>query len=109
MSLVHGQVVADSRLLGVQGCATELFICHDFSGGCLHERRASKKDCALLVNHDDLITHRWNVCTAGRTAAEDNSDLRNSFGAHPCLVVEDSSKVVSVGEDLVLHWQKRAS
>ena len=82
----------------------------DLLAGCrLHQWRASQKDRAIAAHDHRLVAHRRDVGAARRTGPHDGRDLRDALGRHLRLVVEDAAKVLAVGEDIGLKWQKRAA
>jgi hypothetical protein len=90
----------------VQSCSSKVFIRYYLSCGSLHQRGASQEDSTLLVYHDDLVTHGWDVGTTGGATSEHDSDLWDTLAGHPCLVVKDSSKMIPVRKNIILLWQK---
>lgn len=63
----------------------------------------------LTLDDDVLVRHGGHVGATGRAGAHHDGDLRNALRGHVRLVVEDASKVVAVGEHLVLQRQEGAA
>ena len=81
----------------------------DLAGGCAHERRTTEKDRPLIPYNDRLVTHRRDIGAPRGAGTEHGGDLRNASAGHIRLVVEDTTEMVTIGKDLVLSRQKRAS
>ena len=109
MGVALGQVVGNARQPRVHVAAAEVFGAHHLTGGGLHQRRAAKKDRALVLDDDGLVAHRRYVRPAGRARTHHHCDLRDTGGTHLRLVVEDAAEVVAVREDLVLVRQVGAA
>ena len=95
-------VITDARLLGVESGTAKIFRGDNLTSCCLHEWRSTQEDCTFLVHHHDLVTHRWDVRTASSATTEDNRDLWDAFGTHPCLIIKYPAKIVLIGEDVIL-------
>ncbi len=75
--------------------------------GCgFYEWWTAQKDCTRPLNNDTFIAHRGYVCTAGRATTHDDGNLRDSRRGHRRLVVEFTTKMFLVREDLCLQRQK---
>ena len=109
MCVIVGQVVDDARRAGVYQSPTEIFIRHDLAGRSLHQRRTTQEDGPLTAHDDALIGHGGYVRPTGRARAEHGRDLGDAQRTHSCLVVEDPTEVLAVGEDLVLARKKCAT
>ena len=109
MRVVVGEVIDDARGARVQLAPAELLGGDDLADRGLDEGRAAEEDRALPAHDDRLVAHRRNVGAARRAGAHDRGDLRDARGGHPCLVVEDATEVLGVGEYLVLHGQEGAA
>lgn len=82
------------------------FFCRDvFSSGSFNQGRTSQKYGSGAFNNDRLIAHRWHISSASRAGAHYHRNLRYLAGTHPRLVIENTSKMHLVWEDLVLHGQ----
>lgn len=106
MGLVDSQVIANSRLLWVKSCSSKFFVSDYLPRGCLHKRRSTQEYSSFFVDHYDFVTHWGDVGSSCSATTQDDGNLRDSLSTHSCLVEEDPSKVVFVGEDLILLWQK---
>ena len=109
VGVILGVVVGHTALLGVNIGAAQVFGTDGFSGGGLHQRRASQEDGALFAHDDRFIGHGRHIGTAGGAGAHDHGDLRNTLGGEGGLVVEDTAKVVPVGEHFILAGQEGAA
>ena len=85
--------------------AAQVFGTDHLARGRFDQGRATQKDGALVFNNDGFVAHGGHICTACRAAAHDHRNLRNAQGAHVGLVVEDATKVLTVGEHIVLVGQ----
>jgi hypothetical protein len=74
----------------------------DLAGRRLYQRRAGKKDRALIADDDRLVGHGRHIGAAGCATAHHAGDLRNALGRHLGLVIEDRAEMVAVGKDLGL-------
>ena len=93
----------------MQVAAAEVLRGHDLAGRGLHQRRAAEEDRALVAHDHGLVAHRGHIRTASGARAEHGRDLWNAVGAELRLVVEDAAEVLTVGEDVVLPRQERAT
>jgi hypothetical protein len=109
MLLIDGQMVTNSRLFRVKSGSSQILLCHYLSSGRLHQWWPSKEHRSLLVHHHDLITHRWDICSSCCTTSQNYGNLRDALAGHPCLVVENSSKMLPVRKDIILFRQKSTS
>jgi len=109
MLVVLSVVVGHAGLASVHIGAAQLF-CRDFDARrSLHQRRPAKEDRARAFDDHRLVAHGRHVCAAGGATAHHRRDLRDACRAHRRLVVENAAEVIGVGEDLILHRQKRAA
>ena len=104
VAVVVRQVVGDAGGLGVQVAAAEFLGGDHFSGRRLHQRRTAEEDRALVADDHRLVAHRGHVRAAGRARTEHRGDLRNAFGAHRRLVVEDPAEVLAIRETPRPAW-----
>ena len=109
MRVVVGQVVGHPAGSGVQDRAAQFFSGHDLASGGLHQRWPPQEDGALFLDDDDLITHGGHVGATGRAGTEHRGDLADARSAHPRLIEEDPSEVVTIRKDLVLSGQKSST
>ena len=93
----------------MQVAAAEFLSGDHLAGGGLHQRRAAKKDAALIPDDHVFVAHRGHVGAAGRARAQHRGDLRDAAFRHRGLVVEDAAEVLAVREHLVLPGQERAA
>src|SRR5437870_1540070 len=89
--------------------AAKLFGGDFLAGRGFHERRAAKKNGALVTNNDGFVAHRRNVCAACRAGTEDRSNLIHAACRHSGLIVENAPEVFAVREDVGLQRKKRAA
>src|SRR5260221_71213 len=71
------------------------------------ERRSAEEDRAGALADDGFVAHGRNVRPACRATAHHRRDLRNLFGGHARLIVEDATEMIDIGKDFVLQGQKR--
>ncbi|KAI6775662.1 hypothetical protein HG530_002420 [Fusarium avenaceum] len=81
---------------------SQILVADNLSCRGLDQRRASKENMTLLLDNDALVTHGWDVGTTSCAGTHDHSDLGDTLCAHACLVIEDATKVVLIGEDIGL-------
>ena len=60
----------------------------------------------LLLDNDALISHSRDIGSTSGARSHNHSNLGDSLGRHSGLVVENSSKMVPVREDLALIEKK---
>jgi len=89
--------------------STKLFFSDFLTGSSLHEGRSTQENGTFLLNHDDFVGHGGNVGSTSGTATHNDSDLRNTFSGHPCLVIEDSSEMITVREHIILLGKESTS
>ncbi len=106
MIVILGHVVGHPAEARVDVRAAQLLGGHVLAGGRLDQRRAAQEDGAGAFDDDGLVAHGGNIGAARRAAAHHRGDLRDLFGGHARLVVEDAPEVPHVREDLVLQRQK---
>ena len=99
-------MVTDSGLLTEEVCTAQLLFRNDLTSCSLDEGRTTKEDSGLVLDHNDLIRHGRNIRTASSATAHHDCDLRNSCSRHLGLIVENSSEMVTVREDVILLGQK---
>ena len=58
------------------------------------------------MNHYNFVTHGGNVCTASGATSEYNGNLGDALCAHPSLIVKYPTKIILVGEHVVLLGQE---
>ena len=109
MHVVLRQVVGHARQAGVHIATAQVFGAHHLARGGLHQRWATQKDGALVLDDDRFIAHCGHVGAACRARAHHHGDLTDAHGAHVGLVEEDAAEVVAVGENLVLVGQVGAA
>ena len=80
-----------------------------FTGRRLDERRTAEKDRPRAPDDDGFVRHRRHVGAAGRARSHDDGDLRNPFGRHAGLIVEDAAEVLAVREHLGLQRKEGAA
>ena len=89
--------------------ATQILDRYHLAGGGLHQRRSAQEDGALVPDDDRFVGHGRHVSATGGAGSHDHGDLRDALGGHIGLVEENAAKVVPVGKNLILFWQKRAA
>ena len=109
MLFIVCQVVSHSRLVSVEMSATEFFVGDNFACSGLNQRGSTKEDCTLSLNDDDLIRHGRDVGTTSRAGTHYHCNLRDTFGRHSRLIVENLAKMIFVGEDIILLGQEGTS
>ena len=102
-------VIRHAALTGVQCCATEVVWVDDFAESGLHDGWTAEEDPADSLDHDHFIRQSGHVGAPRRAATEDNRKLGKAGCRHASLAIEGSSKVILVGEHLVLHWQESST
>lgn len=105
MCIINGEIICDTGDGGVHLAATEIFGRDDLTGGGLHKRRTGEEDVALLLDDDGLVRHSGDVGATSGARTHDDGDLGDAGGGHASLVVEDTTKVIAVGEDVGLVRQ----
>jgi len=103
--IIYCQMIRHSRYFAVHVSASQIFSRDLFTSGGLDKRRTSQKDRSLLLNNNTFVGHGRHICTTSCAGSQDNSHLRNAHRRHVGLVVEDTSKVLSIGEDIQLTRQ----
>mmetsp|Transcript_57983 Transcript_57983/g.127100 ORF Transcript_57983/g.127100 Transcript_57983/m.127100 type:complete len:281 (-) Transcript_57983:1089-1931(-) len=88
-----GKMVAGAGLGGVHHSATQGLLVRVLPCSCLHQRRTSQVDCAIVLHDDGLVAHGRSVRATSGAHAADNSNLGNAKSAHSCLIVELSTTV----------------
>ncbi len=106
MVVVFGEVIRNSAQSRVDIRPAQIFCADIFTCRGFDERRSAEEDRARAFDDDGFVAHRRDVRAARRATAHHRRDLRNLFGGHARLVVEDATEVIEVGEDLVLKRQK---
>jgi hypothetical protein len=106
MGFVLSQVVTDPGLLTVEVGTTQLLFRNDLTSCSLDEGRTTKEHSGLVLDHNDLIRHGRNICPASSATAHHHCDLRDSCSRHLGLIVENSSKMVTVREYVILLGQE---
>ncbi len=109
MGIVLGQIIRHARQPRVHIAAAQRLGRHHLARRCFDQWRPSEEDRPLLFHDDRHIRHRRHIGSACRATAHDDSDLGNTLGAHLRLIVENTAKVIAVGEDLILIGQVRAA
>ena len=109
MLLIICQMISNSRLVSVKMSTAKFFIRDNFTCGGLDKRRSTEEDSTFTLHDDDLIRHGWDVGSACRAGAHYYSDLRDTCCRHPRLVVKNLTKVILIGEYVVLLWQESTS
>jgi hypothetical protein len=99
-------VVTDSGLLTVEVGTAQLLFRNDLTSCSLDEGRTTKEHSGLVLDHNDLIRHCRNIRTASSATAHHDCDLRDSCSRHLGLIVENSSEMVTVREDVILLGQE---
>ena len=105
--VVLGEVIDHPAAARVHLSPTELLRRDHLSDRGLHQRRTTEEDRALAAHDDRLVAHRRYVGATRGARSEHRGELRDALGRHPCLVEEDATEVVAVGEDLVLLGEER--
>ena len=82
--------------------AAELFLADNLAGRGFNEGRSPEINCALVLDDDRLVGHRWNVRATRCTKAHDHGNLRYALRRHIRLVEENASEMLTVGEDIFL-------
>ena len=103
------QVVGDAGNPRVHVGAAQLLGADDLAGGGLDQRRPGEEDRALLAHDDRLVRHRRHVGAARRARAHHDRDLRDAFGRHRRLVVENAAEMIAVRENVGLVRQVGAA
>ena len=106
MGFVLSQVVTDPGLLTVEVGTTQLLFRNDLTSCSLDEGRTTKEHSGLVLDHNDLIRHGRNICPASSATSHHYCDLRDSCSRHLSLIVENSSEMVTVREDVILLGQE---
>ncbi len=75
----------------------------NFVDGGLDKWRPSKEDVTVLLENHRLVRHARNVCAAGSAGAQHHAYLRNAGSRHVGLIVENTPKVIAVGETFALQ------
>ena len=86
---------------------TQIFGRNDFARRRLDQRRPCQKDRALFFHNDRHIGHCGHIGPACCARPHHHSNLRNAFGRHLRLIIENPAKMVAVGKHLVLIGQVR--
>ena len=109
MRVIFGQVIRHTGQARVDVTAAQVLGCDNFACRGPYKGWTRQKDRALFFHNDRHIRHGRHICPARRTRPHNHSDLRNAFGAHLRLIVENPAKVIAVGENFVLIGQVRAA
>ena len=108
MVIVISQVIGDARVLCVNLGSPKVFRADRLTCCCFNQRRPSEKNSPLVSDDDRFIRHRGHIGTAGCAGTHHNSNLRDASSRHIGLVEKTPAKVISIGEYLILQWQKGA-
>jgi hypothetical protein len=108
MVIVLRVVIGDAGDAGVHVRSAQFLGADDFAGRRLHQRRPGEKDRALLADDDRLVRHRWHIGSARGARAHHHADLRDAFGRHRRLVVENAAEMIAVRKDVGLVGQVSA-
>ena len=109
MGIVTGHMISNAGVGTVHFSAAQGLGADLLAGGGLDQRRTRQKDGGLLPDHDGFIRHGGHVGAACGAEPHHHRQLRDILGRHAGLVVEDATKVIPVGEHLILHRQKGAA
>ena len=109
MFIILSKVVRHTRKTRVHICAAQFLRSDILPSSRLDQRRACQEDRAGAFYDNRLIAHGGHVRSAGCARAHYRRNLRDSFGAHARLVIEDASEMVGIGKDFILHGQKSAA
>src|SRR5579862_1245081 len=102
MVVVLGNMVHHAGAPAVHIRATQLFGRNNLAGRGLHQWRTAKEDRPLASHDHCLVRHRRYISAARGAAPHHACNLRDSFGGHVCLIVENSPEVVAIGKDIGL-------
>ena len=90
----------------MQVTSAEILGRDDLTRRGLHKWRTTEKDRALILHDDGFIAHRGHIGTTCRARAQDGCDLRYPARRHVGLIEENAPEVISIREDVILHWQE---
>src|SRR5687768_14778420 len=107
MVIIFSKMIRNTRETCVDVRTAEILRSDIFARGGFDERRSTEEDRARTFDDDGFIAHGRDVRAARRARAHYRRDLRNLFGRHARLVVEDATEMIEVGKDFVLQGQKR--
>eukprot|EP00123_Amoebidium_parasiticum_P022540 comp8961_c0_seq1/m.4156 comp8961_c0_seq1/g.4156 ORF comp8961_c0_seq1/g.4156 comp8961_c0_seq1/m.4156 type:complete len:320 (+) comp8961_c0_seq1:1447-2406(+) len=99
------KMVRHTALAGVQVTATQVLSTDDLTGGSTHQGGTGEENCALVADNDGLIGHGRHIGTTSSTRAHHYGNLWDAGSRHGSLVVENTTKVVPVGEHIGLVGQ----
>ena len=99
-------IVDDSRDVDLDHRPTQSLVVHLFADRRLHEMGPGEENGPVSLNDQGLVRHDRQVGATGYARAENYRNLVDPLGRQACIVKKDTTEMVSVGEDLLLHRQK---
>lgn len=109
VEIIFRQVVGDAGDVGMDHCATEFLGADLLACRRLDQRRTAEKDRTGATHDHHFVAHRRHIRTASGARPHNCGDLRDAFGGHTRLIVENPPEVIAVGEDLCLKRQEGAA
>ena len=106
MVIIVSQVIGDARVLCVKLRPAKVFRADRLTCCGFNQGRPPEKNSPLVSDDYRFIRHRGHIGTAGCAGTHHNSNLRDASSRHIGLVKKTPAKVISIGEHLVLQWQK---
>src|SRR5262249_33823584 len=66
----------------------------------------SGQEKATAIGHQQLVAHHGQIRSTSDTRSHNRCDLWDTARRHDCIVVEDASEIVCIGEDILLKGEE---